>query len=252
MGGGSKCLVLLQAAKTQVTSAALFSSGPSAHHQLLSLLSPRLPDVYVTLQAQAPGSLNREYLGKEGATLRATKTSSASLVRASGKDGERQTQTVFRNCGWHDSAALFLRTNHTCLWWALYPVSVCLLVCVSPRLAVQISVRALKAPTNELCTRRQSITCSCCCCCCYCYRNGWWHAVCRPTDPAAPGPPTLWQHPCRQCGSSDCKAPERVSRCGQVHHLAPRAAAQVCGIVQQHTVAAPCVNRPWFLLPAMV
>jgi len=60
---------------------------------------------HVNLQAQAPGSLNREYLGKEGATLRATKTSSASLVRASGKDGERQAQTAISNYGRHHAMA---------------------------------------------------------------------------------------------------------------------------------------------------
>lgn len=40
------------------------------------------------VQAHAAGSLNAEYLAREGATIRATKTSSASLVRASGKDGK--------------------------------------------------------------------------------------------------------------------------------------------------------------------
>lgn len=39
-------------------------------------------------QAHAAGSLNADYLAREGATLRTTKTSSAQLVRASGKDGE--------------------------------------------------------------------------------------------------------------------------------------------------------------------
>lgn len=80
----------------------------------------------------------------------------------------------------------------------------------------------------------------------------WWRAVCRPTDPAAPGPPTLWQHPCWQRGASDCEAPERVSRCGQVHHLAPRAAAQVCDTVFNMHLQHGASIVPWPLLPIMV
>lgn len=44
--------------------------------------------LYCCLQDRAPGSLNADYVSREGGTMRATKTSSASLVKASGKEGE--------------------------------------------------------------------------------------------------------------------------------------------------------------------
>jgi CRISPR-associated protein Cas5t len=50
------------------------------------VVPPALPGTY--FKARAAGSINAQYLSREGPTRRAAKTSSASLVRASGKEGE--------------------------------------------------------------------------------------------------------------------------------------------------------------------
>lgn len=130
------------------------------------VVPPALSGTYS--KARAAGSINAQYLSREGPTRRAVKTSSASLVRASGKDGElRRAQlgahTNVVPCNCHPSQVEGRTPCCETNWcWGV----------------------PWQANMNPLCL------CAICVCC-----------QCRRANRAAARPPALRQHPGRLGGA---------------------------------------------------